>query len=75
MNFLFYLLQAKSIAIEFVGSGIAGLRREQNTCEGSEFLDDAIRLKEQPLLYTETSIAVGIPTDLVNSREIIWSKY
>jgi hypothetical protein len=27
------------------------------TSEGSEFLDDAIRMKEQPLEYTEKSIA------------------
>lgn len=28
-----------------------------NTIEGSEFLDDAIRMKEQPLMVTEASIA------------------
>ena len=28
-----------------------------STTEGSEFLDDAIRMKEQPLLYAEETIA------------------
>ena len=32
---------------------------EHNTNEGSEFLDDAIRMKEQPLLYMEESVATG----------------
>ena len=34
--------------------------------EGGEFLDDAIRMKEQPFMYsrTEESIAPGSPDDL-----------
>lgn len=37
----------------------------QNITEGSEFLDDAIRMKEQPYsLYTEESIAPGSPENL-----------
>jgi hypothetical protein len=35
------------------------------TSEGSEFLDDAIRMKDQPLQYTEESIAVGSPEHLL----------
>lgn len=37
-----------------------------NITEGSEFLDDAIRMKEQPFiyLYTEESIAPGRPKNL-----------
>jgi hypothetical protein len=36
-----------------------------NISEGSEFLDDAIRTKDQPLMYSEQSIAVGCPEDLL----------
>jgi hypothetical protein len=35
------------------------------TNEGSEFLDDAIRIKDQPLQYAEKSIAVGNPEGLL----------
>ncbi|MDX2049056.1 MAG: hypothetical protein SFU87_19875 [Chitinophagaceae bacterium] len=31
---------------------------EHNTNQGSEFLDDAIRMNDQPLIYTEE---IGIP--------------
>lgn len=36
-----------------------------NITDGSEFLDDAIRTHEQPLMHTEESIAVGCPEDLL----------
>lgn len=36
-----------------------------NTSEGSEFLDDAIRTHDQPPVYTEESIGVGCPDDLL----------
>ncbi|NML21302.1 hypothetical protein HHL16_10485 [Pseudoflavitalea sp. G-6-1-2] len=36
-----------------------------NTSEGSEFLDDAIRMHEQPLMYTEVSVSAGGPVDLL----------
>jgi hypothetical protein len=32
-----------------------------NISDGSEFLDDAIRMKEQPLMFAEESIAAGSP--------------
>jgi hypothetical protein len=38
---------------------------ERNTNEGCEFLDDAIRFKEQPLILTEECIAPGSPRDLL----------
>ena len=38
--------------------------QELNTNEGSEFLDDAIRMKDQPLMYTEESITAGSPKEL-----------
>ena len=36
-----------------------------DTSEGSEFLDDAIRMRDQPLMYTEQSIAPGSPPNLL----------
>lgn len=36
-----------------------------NINEGSEFLDDAIRTKDQPLMYTEESVAAGSPGNLL----------
>jgi hypothetical protein len=36
-----------------------------DTTEGSEFLDDAIRTEDQPLMYTEISISVGCPEGLL----------
>ena len=37
-----------------------------NITDGGEFLDDAIRMKEQPLMYTQTeeSVAPGSPIGL-----------
>ncbi len=32
-----------------------------NTSEGSEFLDDAIRFKDQPLIFTKVSVTAGSP--------------
>lgn len=36
-----------------------------NTSEGSEFLDDAIRTEDLPLVYTEESVAAGSPLHLL----------
>ena len=36
-----------------------------NTYEGSEFVDDAIRMRDQPLMFTEISVAVGCPENLL----------
>jgi hypothetical protein len=33
--------------------------QEHNTNEGSEFLDDAIRMRDQPLVRNEDAIAAG----------------
>jgi hypothetical protein len=38
---------------------------QHNANEGGEFLDDAIRMKEQPLMYTEESIAAGSPENFL----------
>ena len=36
-----------------------------NITEGGEFLDDALRMKDQPLMYTEESVAAGSPEELL----------
>jgi len=36
-----------------------------NTSEGSEFLDDAIRTEDLPVVYTEESVAAGSPQHLL----------
>ena len=37
---------------------------EKNTTEGSEFLDDAIRMKDQPFKYNETKMQQDDPRSL-----------
>ena len=44
---------------------VAVPEHEHNTSEGSEFLDDALRMKEQPFMYVEKTIAVGSPENLL----------
>lgn len=36
-----------------------------NTNEGGEFLDDSLRMEDQPVVYTEESIATGSPRNLL----------
>ena len=36
-----------------------------DTSEGSEFLDDAIRMEDLPVIYTEESMAAGSPLNLL----------
>jgi hypothetical protein len=36
-----------------------------NTSEGSEFLDDAIRMEDLSLVHTEESVATGSPENLL----------
>ena len=36
-----------------------------NTYEGSEFLDDALRMDDEPVVYTEESNAAGSPESLL----------
>jgi hypothetical protein len=44
---------------------IADEEQLRNITEGSEFLDDALRMKDQPLVYTEESVAAGSPEYLL----------
>ena len=36
-----------------------------NTNEGSEFMNDALRMEDLPVVYTEESIAAGSPENLL----------
>jgi hypothetical protein len=67
MNLLFFNLNTKQREAEPLVEALAEFRHPHNTYEGSEFLDDAIRTKEQPLMYmhTEEAIAVGAPEYLL----------
>ena len=40
---------------------VVAVPEEHNISEGGEFLDDAIRTKDQPFMYTEESVAPGSP--------------
>ena len=62
MNLFFIHHSTKNAGGE-TGEHIPVLQQNQahNTNEGSEFLDDAIRMREQPLLYMEESVATGWP--------------
>ena len=40
---------------------VEGYPQEYNTSEGSEFLDDAIRVHDQPLMYKEEDCTTDTP--------------
>ena len=63
---LFFNHPAKKTASE-PGKPTPALFREYEyyTNEGSEFLDDAIRVEDVPLTYTEESVAAGSPRNLL----------
>jgi hypothetical protein len=45
-------LQVNASEEEAIQEGLYPFQHEQNITEGGEFLDDAIRMKDQPLLQT-----------------------
>jgi len=63
MNLHLFHRPAKSRNYESAEPALVLFReQEHNTSEGSEFLDDAIRMIDQPLMvHTEESIAAGSP--------------
>ena len=67
MNLQFFHLPAKNREVEPAKHTLALFQEPQhNTNEGSEFLDDTIRMKDQPLMvHTEESIAAGSPEYLL----------
>jgi hypothetical protein len=65
MNIPFFHLSAKGNHYEPDEPIIVPVQKEHNITEGSEFLDDAIRVKDQPLMYTEECVAPGGPEGLL----------
>jgi hypothetical protein len=54
MNLFFLLLPAKKQKHDSEEHIVTTIHEPlHDTCDGSEFLDDAIRMKEQPLMYIE----------------------
>ena len=37
---------------------------DQNITDGGEFIDDSLRMIDQPLVYTEISVAAGNPAEM-----------
>jgi hypothetical protein len=52
---LFFIHSPEKKSINEMTEPVVDLNHEQTdyTSEGSEFLDDAIRMKDQPLMFTE----------------------
>jgi hypothetical protein len=65
MNFFFLRPPAKRWEDEPGSHTLITIQKPHNTAEGGEYLDDAIRMKDQPLIYTEESIASGCLEGLV----------
>lgn len=61
MHLFFFHHQAKHQEDDQNKHAVVVDEHPHNTNEGSEFLDDAIRIKEQPLMYTEETIAAASP--------------
>lgn len=59
MNFLIFHPRTKERKVELLIPVL-----EHNSNEGGEFLDDAIRMKEQSLIYTDERIAAIDSADL-----------
>lgn len=65
MNFPFFRLPEKNLKEKIIEDTLPPLENyEHSITDGGEFLDDAIRMKEQPLIYSEQSIAAASPKDL-----------
>lgn len=37
---------------------------DKNITDGGEFIDDSLRMVDQPLVYTEISVAAGNPAEM-----------
>jgi hypothetical protein len=67
MKFFFSdLFERKQTTHQDKHTAVAVQESLHNITDGSEFFDDAIRMKEQPFMYTytEESVAAGSPKDL-----------
>ena len=65
MNFLFFNIPVKNRNDEdYNRTVIMDEVQLHNVTDGGEFLDDALRMKDQPLMYSEESVAAGNPEGL-----------
>lgn len=64
MNLFSLHLPAKKREEEQDKHVLVSVYEPHNTVEGSEFLDDAIRMKEQPLAYTVKTAAAACSNEL-----------
>ena len=65
MNLFFLHPAIKKIIDKPAERPVVHREPSHNANEGSEFLDDAIRTHDQPLIYTEESVAAGSPRYLL----------
>ncbi|MDO6435629.1 hypothetical protein Q4E93_33760 [Flavitalea sp. BT771] len=63
MHFFFFHPIKRSVVDEPVL--VTSHELPRNTSEGSEFLDDAIRMEDLSLTHTEESVAAGSPLNLL----------
>jgi hypothetical protein len=71
MNLFPFHSSVKQLINETIGHTLVLLHEPLDyTSEGSEFLDDAIRMKEQPLLDREQGVAQGSQGSLDRSQSI-----
>jgi hypothetical protein len=61
MNLLFIYPHTENLKDESVEKPIVHNEPPPYPYKGSEFIDDAIRMHDQPLMYTEVSVAAGSP--------------
>lgn len=61
MKLLFLHPHAKNLKNKSEEHPVVHIEPARYTSEGSEFLDDAIRMEDLPLIYTEESVAAGSP--------------
>lgn len=64
MNLFFLYPHGKNLKDQSDKYAIAINEPLHNMNEGGEFLDDAIRMKDMPLIYSEKRVAAGNPINL-----------
>jgi hypothetical protein len=65
MNLLFLHPANKNPPVQSAKHPVVHNEPAHNLNEGSEFLDDAIRTEDLPVIYTELSVAAGSPQNLL----------
>ena len=65
MNFLFFYSAAENLKDQSDKHASAINELPHNMSEGSEYLDDAIRMKDLPLMFSEEKIDAGRTLNLL----------